>query len=54
MVDDAKYHSRFIEKGPIINMRNDELIEFISKHGTEIPNQIPTKSVLLEKICKKI
>ena len=31
-------------------MKKDEMIAFMSKHDIEIPNPIPTKSVLLEKI----
>ena len=53
MVDDAKYYRRFIEKAPTMNMRKDEMIVFMSKHEIEIPNPIPTKLVLLEKIWKK-
>ena len=33
-----------------MNIKKDELIAFMSKHDIEIPNPIPTKSVLLEKI----
>ena len=33
-----------------MNMKKDEMIASMSKHDTEIPNPIPTKSVLLEKI----
>ena len=53
MVDDAKYYRRFIEKAPTMNMRKDEMIVFMSKHEIEIPNPIPTKLVLLEKMWKK-
>ena len=50
VVDNAKYHCRFIEKAPIMNMKKDEMIAFMSKHDIEIPNPISTKSVLWEKI----
>ena len=46
----AKYICRLIEKAPIMNMKKDEMIAFMSKYNTEIPNPVPTKSVLLEKI----
>ena len=49
-MDNAKYHCRFIEKAPTMNMKKDEMIAFMSKHDIEIPNPISTKSVLLEKI----
>ena len=49
-MDNAKYHCRFIEKAPTMNIKKDEMIAFMSKHDIEIPNPIPTKSVLLEKI----
>ena len=31
-------------------MKKDEMIAFMSKHDIEIPNLIPTNSVLLEKL----
>ena len=46
----AKYLCRLIEKAPVMNMKKDEMIAFMSKHNIEIPNPVPTKSVLLEKI----
>ena len=49
-MDSAKYHCRFIEKTPTLNMKKGEMIAVMSKHDIEIPNPIPTKSVLLEKI----
>ena len=33
-----------------MNIKKDEMTAFMSKHDIEIPNPIPTKSVLLEKI----
>ena len=50
VMDNAKYHCRFIEKTPTMNIKKDEMIAFMSKHDIEIPTPIPTKSVLLEKI----
>ena len=50
MMDSAKYHCRFIEKTPTMNMKKGEMIAIMSKHDIEIANPIPTKSVLLEKI----
>ena len=49
-MDNAKYRCRFIEKAPTLNIKKDEIIVFMSKHDIEIPNPIPRKSVLLEKI----
>ena len=45
----AKYHCRFIEKELTMNIKKYKMIAFMSKHDTEIPNPISTKSVLLEK-----
>ena len=50
VMDNAKYHCRFIKKAPTMNIKMDEMIAFMSKHDIEIPNPIPAKSVLLEKI----
>ena len=52
-MNNVKYHSRFIEKTPSIIMKKDEMIVFMSKNDTEIPNPISTKLVLLQKIRKK-
>ena len=49
-MDNAKYHCGLIEKAPTMNIKKDKMIAFTSKHHIEIPNPIPTKSVLLEKI----
>ena len=50
VMDSAKYHCRFIEKAPTMNMKKGEMIAVMSKHDIEIPNLISTKSVLLKKI----
>ena len=50
VMESSKYHCRFIEKAPAMNMKKGEMIPVMSKHDIEIPNPIPTKSVLLEKI----
>ena len=50
VIDSAKYHCRFIEKAPTMNMKKGETIAIMSKHDIEIPNPVPTKLVLLEKI----
>ena len=50
VMDSAKYHCRLVEKAPTMNKKKGETIAVISKPDIEIPNQIPTKSVLLEKI----
>ena len=49
-MDNAKYHCRFIEKTPTMNIKKDEMIVFILNPDIEIPNPIPRKSVILEKI----
>ena len=36
-----------------MNMKKDEMIAFMLKHNTEIPNPFPVKPVLLEKIREK-
>ena len=50
VMDSAKYHCRLIEKAPTMNMKKGYMIAVISKPDIEIPNPIPTKPVLLEKI----
>ena len=50
MDHNAKYLCRLIEKAPIMSMKKDEMIAFMSKHEIYISNPIPKKSVLLEKI----
>ena len=50
VMDSAKYHCRFIEKAPTMNMKKGEMIAVMPKPDIEIPNPIPTKSVLLEEI----
>ena len=52
MLDNAKCHSRIIEKIPAMNMKNDEMIAFMSKYDIEMPDPIPAKPV--KKIRKKI
>ena len=41
-----------VKKIPTINTM-DQMTAFMSKKYIEILNPLPTKSVLLEKICKK-
>ena len=53
-MNNVKYHSRLIEKTPTMIMKKDEMIAFMSKNDIEIPNPVPTKLVLLQKIRKKI
>ena len=50
--DNAKYHSRLVERSPTINMRKDQMIAFIKKHDISIPEPVPVKAVLLERICQ--
>ena len=52
-MNNVKYHSRLIEKTPTMIMKKDEMIAFMSKNDIEIPNPVPTKLVLLQKIRKK-
>ena len=51
-MDNVKYHSRFIEKAPIMNMKKDEIIAFMSKHDIEISNPIEVKLVFSKKFAK--
>ena len=53
VMENAKYHTRFIEKASTMNMKKDEMIAFMSKQDIEILYPIPTKLVLLEKIFSK-
>ena len=53
VMENAKYHTRFIEKALTMNMKKDEMIAFMSKYNIEILNPIPTNLVLLEKIFNK-
>ena len=48
-MDNAKYHSRFVEKSRTMNMRK---MIFMIKHHIEIPLSLPVKPVLLQKICE--
>ena len=52
-INNAKYHSRLVERTPSINMKKDELIKYMIKQNIDIPNPIPAKPVLLEKIREK-
>ena len=54
VMENAEYRCRLIEKAPTMNMKKNEIIAFMSKHHLELPNPVPTKSVLLENILKKI
>ena len=53
MKDSAKHYIEFIEKMPVMNMKKNETIAFITKHDIEILNPIPTKPVLLGNLAKK-
>lgn len=54
-IDNAKYHSRkvLVERTPSINMKKDDLIKYMIKQNIDVPNTIPAKPVLLEKIREK-
>lgn len=51
--DSAKHYIEFIEKTPVMNMKKNETIAFITKHDIEILNPIPTNPVLLGNLAKK-
>ena len=53
VMDNAKYHSRLLEKNATMAMRKDEMIEFMKRHDIDIPTPLPTKPVLLEKVHEK-
>ena len=46
--DNAKYHSRLVERSPTMNTRKDQMIAFMKKHDITIP--VPVKAVLLERL----
>ena len=49
--DNAKYHSRLMERSPfMMNTRKDKMIAFMKKHDISIPEHVPVKAVLLERI----
>ena len=50
VLDNAKYNSRYVEKTPTMNMKKNDMIAFMINHGIEIPDPLPTKPVLLQKI----
>ena len=50
VLDNSKYHNRYVEKTPTMNMEKNDTIAFMINHGIEIPNPLPTKPVLLQKI----
>ena len=52
MFDNAKYHSRLVETSPTMNTRKDQMIAFMKKHDIGIPEPVPMKAVLLERICQ--
>ena len=49
-LDNTKHHSRYVEKTPTMNMKKNDMIAIMINHGIEIPNPLPTKPVLLQKI----
>ena len=50
VLDNAKYHCRLIEKTPSMNMRKNDMIDFMKKYVIRIPKPFPTKPVLLSLI----
>ena len=51
--DNAKYHSRIIKKTLIVNIKNHEMIAYMSKYDIEMPSPIPAKPVLLKRFARK-
>ena len=53
VTDNAKCHSRIIEKTLTVNMKNDEMIAYMSKYDIEMYSPIPAKPVLLKMFVRK-
>ena len=52
-MNNAKCHSRLIEKRPTMNMKKkNDMILFMASHHIEIPSPLPIQPVLLQKICE--
>ena len=52
VMDNAKYHSRPVEKSPTMKMRKNVMISYMIKHHIEIPSLLPAKPALLQKILE--
>ncbi|KAJ4438537.1 hypothetical protein ANN_14484 [Periplaneta americana] len=50
VTDNAAYHSRLQFRLPNRSTRKDDIISFMVQHNLEVPNPLPTISVLLELI----
>lgn len=50
VMDNAKYHSRLVEKTPSMKMKKSEMLAFIEKHKVKIPTAKATKPILLAAI----
>ena len=37
VLDNSKYHNRYVEKTPTMNMEKNDTIAFMINHGIEIP-----------------
>ena len=53
VMGNGNYHSRFAEKTLSMNMKKDIMNKFLVKHNIDIPNPIPTKPMLPEKILER-
>ena len=53
MLDNASYHSGFVQKIPTMNTLKADMIAFMKSNNITIPNLLPIKTVLLDLIKKK-
>ena len=50
ILDNAYYHCRQVDKIPKMNTRKAEMLDFMKRNSITVPEPLPTKPVLLERI----
>ena len=50
ILDNASYHYREVDKIPNMNTRKAEMLDFMKRNSITVPEPLPTKQVLLERI----
>ena len=50
ILDNASYHCRQVDKTPNMNTRKAEMLDFMKRNSITVPEPLPTKPVLLERI----
>ena len=50
ILDTASYHCRQVDKIPNMNTRKAEMLDFMKRNSITVPEPLPTKPVLLERI----